>query len=98
MWKKKNTTASTSGDQPVSTPKKAASKATKEPATPKTKTPRAKKSAAKVKAKEEADEELTPSVGRKRSAVSEEAGEKKKVKVEQDVGEVDGASEAQEEV
>lgn len=90
-WKKKNTTASTaSGDAPV-TPKKAAAKPKKDPATPKAKTPRAKKGSAKKKAgEEEVDNELTPSAVRKRSAESEEEGEEKKVKLEENLGEEDG--------
>lgn len=99
MWKKKNTTgAAASGDTPASTPKKTAPKPEKGPTTPKAKTPRAKKGAAKKKVEEEADGELTPSAGRKRSVESEEAGEEKKVKLEQDIGGEDGAGEAEEEV
>lgn len=40
---------------------------------------------------------LSPSAGRKRSAESEEAGEAKKVQVEQDVNDEGGASEGEEE-
>lgn len=99
MWKKKNATATTAtGDAPASTPKKAAAKSKKEPTTPKAKTPRGKKGAAKVKAEDEADGELTPSVRRKRSAESEEAGQEKKVKLEQDVHGENTTDEAEEEV
>lgn len=99
MWKKKNVTAATaSGDTPVSTPKKAAAKPEKGPSTLKAKTPRAKKGAAKKKVEEEADRELTPSAGRKRSFESEEAGEAKKIKLEQDIGEEDVDDDVKEEV
>lgn len=98
-WKKKNTATTTgSGDAPASTPRKAAPKPKKEPTTPKAKTPRAKKGAAKKKGDGEADGELTPSAGRKRSAESGEAGEETKVKVEQGVDDEDGAGEPEEEV
>lgn len=98
-WKKKNTAATTgSGDTSASTPKKAAAKPKKEPTTPKARPPRAKKGTTKKKGDGEADGELTPSAGRKRSAESGEAGEEKKVKVEQGVDDEDGAGEAEEKV
>ncbi|KAF3042172.1 hypothetical protein E8E12_008277 [Didymella heteroderae] len=98
-WKKKKTTANTgSGDNPASAPKKAAPRPKKEPAAPKAKTPRAKKGAAKKKADEEADAELTPSAGRKRFAESEKVSEEKKVKLDRDVGEEDGAAGDEEEI